>query len=322
MATIEQKKVQEQKNNEIDLLDILLCIWSGLGKALRVVLIFLIKKSLWLTGFILLGGGTAFLFYSISQRYYTSTMVAQMNVLSNAYVVDYINRLGESRDSLVYAKVFNIPVSAAKHISSVNAFFGIDTDGDNNVDYVDIHQTFQFNSQDSLRRKAPKIFYVQVTVSEPSIFPLINKGIITALKNNPHFIELNKTRTAQLNEIIAELEAQYQRLDSLERFEYFNNENLVLKTGQILILNGKERQLYHEPLLKIRNDILLYKQELALYSEPITVIQDFPALSIVNNPLSSYMKRWVLIFIGAGIIFLIIRHSWKKISTLIKEKQY
>ncbi|MDR3180550.1 MAG: hypothetical protein LBT61_01305 [Prevotellaceae bacterium] len=321
MATIESKNVKGS-NNEIDLLDILSCIWNGLGKTFRVISIFLIKKSLWLIGFILLGMAVAFLFYNASQRYYTSTMVAQMNVLSNTYVVDYINRLGESRDSLVYAKVLNIPVSAAKHISSVNAFFGIDTDGDNNVDYVDVNRTFQYSSQDTIKRKVPKIFYVQVTVSESSIFPLINKGITTALKNNPHFVELNKTRTAQLKEMIAELEAQYQRLDSLERSEYFNTERLTLRTGQILILNGKERQLYHEPLLRIRNEILSHKQKLALYSEPITIIQDFPALSIVDNPLSSYVKKWVLIFLCAGIVFLIIRHNWKKVSKLIREKSY
>ncbi|MDR3183785.1 MAG: hypothetical protein LBT49_00045 [Prevotellaceae bacterium] len=322
MAT-ESQNIKEYKTEEIDLLDILLRVWNGLGKALRAISIFLIKKSLWLTGFVLLGVGVAFLFYSISQRYYTSTMVAQMNVLSNTYVVDYINRLGEAKDSLVYAKALSIPVSAAKHISSVNSFFGIDTDGDNNVDYVDVTKTFQFNIQDSIKRKVPKIFYVQVTVSEPSIFPLINKGITTTLKSNPHFIERNKIRIAQVQTTIAELEEQYRRLDSLERFEYFSNALQALKTsGQILILNEKERQLYHEPLLKIRDEIFLQKQELSLYSEPITIIQDFPALSIVDNPLDSYMETWILIFLGAGILILIVKQNWKRISKIVKEKRY
>jgi hypothetical protein len=124
-----------------------------------------------------------------------------------------------------------------------------------------------------------------------------------------------------MEEMIAELEAQYQRLDSLERFEYFNSEQLTLRTGQIIVLNGKERQLYHEPLLKIRNEILSLKQELALYSEPITIIQDFPALSIVDNPLSSYMKSWILVALCAGLLFLIIRHHRKRILKLIREKQ-
>lgn len=271
-------------------------------------------------GFILLGGSVALMFYSLSQRYYTSTMMAQMNVLSNTYAVDYTNRLGEISDSLGYAKFLNIPASAAKHIVSVGAFYGIDTDGDGNTDYVDVYNTFQFSSQDSIKKKVPKLFYVKVTVSEPSIFPLINKGITTALKSNPHFIERNAIRIAQLKAMIAELEAQYQRLDSLARFEYFNSERTTLKTtGQILVLNEKERQLYHEPLIKMRNKISLYKQELALYSEPITIIQDFPALSIVDNPLNSYMKRWILVFLGAGIIFLIIRRHWKKILKLIRE---
>jgi hypothetical protein len=320
MATTETNSVKTPGTSEIDLIDALSRLWSGLSKLFRRITIFLIRKSLWLMGFFLLGAGVAFLFYSLSQRHYTSTMMAQMNVLSNTYAVDYTNRLGEIRDSLGYAKFLNIPISAAKHISSVCAFYGIDTDGDNNVDYVDVHRTFQFNSQDTIKRKVPKIFYVQVTVSEPSIFPLINKGITAALKSNPHFIERNKMRIEQLKITIAELEAQYQRLDSLSRFEYFNSERAVLrKSGQIFVLNEKEQQLYHEHLLNMRNRISLYKQELALYSEPITIIQDFPALSIVDNPLSSYMKTWVLVFLCAGIIFLGIRHHWKKIVKLIKE---
>lgn len=308
------------KNNEIDLIDALSRIWIGLSKIFRKVSVFLIRKTLWLLGFILLGGGVALLFYSLSQRYYTSTMTAQMNVLSNTYAVDYTNRLGEINDSLGYAKFLNIPVSATKHIASVSAFYGIDTDGDGDADYMDVYNTFQFSSQDTLKKKVPKLFYVKVTVSEPSIFPLINKGITTALKSNPHFIERNKIRTEQLKTTIAELEAQYQRLDSLARFEYFNSERTTLKTtGQILVLNEKERQLYHEPLIDMHDRISLNKRELALYSEPITIIQDFPALSIVDNPLSSYMKRWVLIFLVAGIILLVIRRHWKKILALIKE---
>jgi hypothetical protein len=323
MTTIEPQHVKESQSNEIDLLDILSRIWYGLGKAFRVISIFLIKNSLWLIGFIILGAGVAFLFYSISQRHYTSTMVGQMNVLSNTYVIDYINQLGKSKDSLVYAKVLNIPASATKHISSMNAFFGIDTDGDNNVDYVDITKAFQFSSQDSMKRKVPKIFYVQVTVSEPTIFPLINMGITTTLKNNPHFIERNKLRIAQLKETIAELEGQYRRLDSLEKFEYFERDRLTHRaTGQLMVLNEKERQLYHEHLLNLREKLLSYKRELLLYSEPITIIQDFPALSIIDNPLGSYIKTWILVFLCGGIFFLIIRYHRKRILQLIREKHY
>jgi hypothetical protein len=320
MATTESNNIKNTKDNEIDLVDALSRVWNGLSKAFRMIAIFLIRKSLWLTGFILLGASVAFLFYSLSQRHYTSIMMAQINVSSNNYAVDYTNRLGEIKDSLGYAKFLNIPASAAKHISSVKAFYGIDTDGDGNVDYIDVANTFQYNSQDTIKKKVPKIFYVQVTVSEPSIFPLINKGITAALKSNQHFIEWNNIRIEQLKTTIAELEMQYQRLDSLARFEYFQSERATLKTaGQVIILNEKERQLYHEPLLELHNNILLHKQELTLYSEPITIIRDFPALSIVDNPLDVYMKRWILIFLAAGIILLIIKHHWTKISKLIKE---
>ena len=74
MSTIETNSVKESKNNEIDLIEVLSRIGVGLSRALRTAVIFLIKKSLWLTGFVLFGVGVAVLLYSISQRHYTSTM--------------------------------------------------------------------------------------------------------------------------------------------------------------------------------------------------------------------------------------------------------
>jgi hypothetical protein len=317
MATIE-KNTREVQDSEIDLLDILSRVWKGVGTAFRVTTVFLIRKSLWLAGFIILGGCVAFLFYKTSERHYTSTMMAQANVLTNNYVIDYVNQLGEIRDPLVRARVLNIPISDSKHVKGINAFFGIDMDKDGNPDYISKNA---YDRRDTTLKKVPVIFYVQVKVSEESVFSSISGRIIEALKNNPHLVERNKIRIEQLHERITELEGQYQRLDSLEQFEYFSSERLMLKTtGQMLVLNEKTRQLYHDPILSIRNSILSLQQELVLHSEPITVIHDFPTLSITDNPLMSYVKKWVLIFFGIGIIFLLIRHNWTTIWRLIREK--
>jgi hypothetical protein len=317
MATIE-KDLKEAKDSEIDLLDLLSLAWKGLSRATRVASIFLIWKSLWLISFVLLGGCVAFLFFKTSERQYTSTMMAQANVLTNNYVIDYVNQLGEIKNPLVRARVLNISIFDSKHVAGLHAFYGIDTNNDGIPDYINTKTTSKIDT--SLRR-VPNIFYVQVTVSEESIFSSISGRIIETLKSNPHLVERNRVRIEQLRERIAELEGQYQLLDSLERYEYFNSERLMLKsTGQMLVLNEKARQLYHDPLLSIRNSILSLQQELALYSEPITIIQDFSALSIADNPFTYYVIRCVLIFLVLGIIFLLIRHNWATIWKLIRER--
>jgi hypothetical protein len=319
MPTIETNSVSAPKNNEIDLMDVLLRLGRGVKKAFVAASVFLIKKSLWLIGFVLIGGSVALLFYGTAHRQYTSVMVAQTNAWPNSYAVDYINQLENSSDSLIYAKVLNIPPSAAKRITSMKAFFGIDTDRDGNADYMDVTNSSRFGLKDTTKRRVPKILYIQAMVSDPSVFPLISEGVTTALKNNPHFMERNKVRITHLEATIAELETQYLRLDSLARFEYFNNERITLRTsGQMLVLNERERRLYHPDLLDIQNRLSGHKGELALYSDPITIIQDFPTLSIVDNPLSSYLRTWILLFLGVGIVFLIIRHHRTKIFMLIK----
>jgi hypothetical protein len=181
----------------------------------------------------------------------------------------------------------------------------------------------RLDSKDTTRKIVPGIFYVQIRVSDESIFPSLSQGIITALKNNPHLVEQNRVRIDQLYERIAEYETQYQILDSLEQFEYFNSERSILRTtGQVLVLNEKERQLYHAPLFSIHANLLQFREELALHSEPVTILQDFSTLSVTDNPLTSYLKKWVLIFFFAGIVFLIIRHNRKKIWKLITDKSY
>jgi hypothetical protein len=315
--TTTEKDSKEVKDSEIDLLEILSRIWKGLSKAFRVAIVFLIRKSLWLVGFVLIGGCVAFLFYKASDRYYTSTMMAQANVLTNNYVIDYVNQLGEIKDPLVRARVLNTSIADSKHVAGINAFYGIDTNNDGVPDYIN---TETISRTDTSLRRVPRIFYVRVTVSEESIFSTISGRLIERLKSNPHLVEQNKVRVAQMHERIAELEGQYRMLDSLERYEYFNSERITQKsTGQIFVLNEKLRQLYHEPLLSLRSSIMEIQQDLALRSEPITVIQDFSALSVADNPFMFYVKRWVTIFLLLGIIFLIIRHHWTTIWRLIKE---
>jgi hypothetical protein len=323
MAIIESENKKETKNNEeVDLLKILSAVWQGAGSALRATSLFLIRKVLWLACFILLGGGVACLFYLISERYYTSTMMAQVNVLSNSYVVDYVTQLGKITNPAARAKVLDIPEIAARHVADISAFFGVDTDSDKNPDYIDVNNSFQFDIKDSTKRIVPKIFYVRVKVSEENTFPLVSRGIITALQNNPHLVEQNRVRIDQLNERLAAYEAQYKRLDSLERYEYFNSERLNLRaTGQVLVLNEKERQLYHYHLMSIYNNIQQCRKEIILYREPVTILQDFPTLSVADNPLMSYITRWVLVFLAIGIVFLVIRDQWAKIWRLITETQ-
>jgi hypothetical protein len=316
-------EVKETKNSEIDLIDVLSRLWKGFYKTVCIVVIFLIRKSLWLLGFAILGCGVAFLCHHISKRHYTSTMMAQVNVLSNAYVADYINHLGEIKDTLTRAEALNVPVSAAKHIIDINAFLGVDTDGDKIPDYIDVDRSFQFNSHDTIKKIVPKIFYVRVRVSKKDAFFPVSQSVVDALKNNPYLIQWNEMRIARLQETISDYERQYQRLDSLEQFEYFNKERLTLKTsGQIFVVSEKERQLYHKPLLDIRKSILAYKEELAMCSEPITIIRNFSALNVADNPLGPYIERWVLIFLAIGLIFLVIRQNRTKIWRLISDKQY
>jgi hypothetical protein len=268
-----------------------------------------------------IGVAVSFFFFKIFTPYYSSIMIGRANVLGNNYVIDHVNNLGKVTDTLALARILNIPDSSAKHIVSIGGYYGIDTDLDGIANYIDFKNAYTYNSGDSVKKKILDVFYIQVQVTNESVFNSVNQGIITSITTNPHFVKQNDVRLQQIQGRIQEINVQLQLLDSLQKFDYFNEEKANLKTsGQLVVWNEKDRQLYHNNILSLYNDKQNLEQQLFIYDDPITVIQDFSTLSVVENPLSLYLKVWVPISLLIGLCFVVIRHYWRRIWNLIIEK--
>jgi hypothetical protein len=109
-------------------------------------------------------------------------------------------------------------------------------------------------------------------------------------------------------------------LDSLKNEEYFTrNETKLEKQGSLMILNEKEKKLYHTDIINLYQKKQSVERDLFLYPEPFEIIQDF---SVPRSAENSWIKiLWTMekIAVAFGIIFILVYDQRKRIWNLIKK---
>jgi hypothetical protein len=93
-------------------------------------------------------------------------------------------------------------------------------------------------------------------------------------------------------------------------------------TNQMVVLNEKDRKLYHNDKLRLEEKLLKIEKDMTINREPITIVQDFTPLSKAENPYSKYAKNFGLLFAILGFILSIIWQYKRKIFDLIVKKHY
>jgi len=122
---------------------------------------------------------------------------------------------------------------------------------------------------------------ITLGMSDPEVFPTVEKALIDYFKKNPHFDALNTVRIASLKERERILEKDIAEIDSLQKIEYFQktNESVIKldqnKLDQKLILKT-EKQMFYVDKLELLKEKEAVSKELATQSEVVTVVSEFP----------------------------------------------
>jgi len=286
MENTEQKSV-----NEIDLIEVSGKVLKQMGiffkwaaSIVQQVFIFFLRKSLWFAICIIAMLAFSYGVHKMRKPLYSTMMVARMNVLDNAFAISYVNNLNASLSDVHLAKkVFNLPdTSFAKHIKSIQGYWGVAYFEGGSVDFIDfawkhITPSVMRDTLDKSHRVNDR-FYVKVGVSSDTVQPYLTKGLIENICSIPYLQELNADRKARVRERITVLERQIKVLDSLQYYEYFVKDAKTVKPsmmGQLLLLNEKEKTLFHEEIMKLHNERFYYESDLKVNPEPATVIQGF-----------------------------------------------
>jgi hypothetical protein len=327
MTDKESNPRQSRKNEEIDLLqlfksfgDFIVKVFKGLFNSLLMFVIFSIRKWIYLVLAGIFGLGLSYLLSKTLQDLYYSNLVLKSNVVQNQEMISYINRLGSltsENNYPVLGVALNMPGEKAELIHNLSAFWFIDLNSDGIVDGPDYNSKYM---TDTNVTKVVWKFGIRATVTDPSIFSELESGIISYVNSSDYFIRMNEVRLANLEEIIEQTDKEVEKLDSLQKKEYFQLENTTrLKEGQLVFTNDPEITLLHSDLLNLVKDKQRSQTEFEIHSGIISVLEDFIVSQIPENNTSYYARKIVPWFFAITYILLLIIAFRKKIAEAIRK---
>jgi len=316
---------RQQATDEIDLIELFNRMGGGIKRGVlwtyRLILNFLmliVRKSLWIVAFTIIGLIVAYVLYQVSRRFYSSEMTAISNSINNSYVVSSINLLNDvfkQKNYSIAANYLNIDINRVQEIKSIEAFYTIDINKDGLPDYTDYK--WKYNPRDTTKR-LDSYFVIRLEVYDESIFAQVRDGIKNYIYKNKFILDNNNERIRQNKILIETIENEIRKLDSLQKVEYFELPQMQRATSnQMVVLNEKDRKLYHDQKLALEREKLRLEKDININSEPITVVQDFTPLSKAENPYTKYAISLGLLFAVLGFVISIFWQYKRDIYDLI-----
>lgn len=310
---------EQQKNDEIDLLELFRRMGRGIGRMFRwmgtafvTTTVFMIRKSpIWILG-ILIGGGVAYTQFKLSERYYESNMILKANAVPNQDMISYINELHnyarEGNKTQLEAKL-GLDSAEVKDLVDIEAFWIVDLNNDGIFDQVDYKNRFL---TDTNVTKVEERFNIRALTRTPEELSRIQEGLTNYIGGYDYYQRRNEIRLRQLKQLIAKTEDEIGELDSLQKKKYFEQPDYMrLKEGQLLFMGEEQTELFHTDVFQLFNDKQRYEEMLEIDSMIYTVIQDFATPQQPTNDIRSYAKLWIPIMFVVSILLAIILHFWK-----------
>jgi len=309
-------------NDEIDIFEFCARMWGAFKNFLSstlnffvTIIIFLIRKSLWIVSFTLAGFLIGYLLYSTSVPVFSSWMEGNTGDLDNRIVIDHINRLNQvTGNNKLLAEYLNIKVEQAEQISSIGAFYGIDINRDKVPDFIDFNNSY--NPRDTGQVRLPSFIYIKVTVFDETILPALRNGLIQYIDDSPYIQEFYNISRRQKLQTIAEIQTEIEKIDSLQRSQFRKMPDNL----QTLLLNNQSvQQLFHNEVLWLHSTKQNLELSLLISDEIITVVHDFMPLSEEVAPITRYVMIYGFVMGFLSIFAALIWQYRKKIWKLIIE---
>lgn len=316
----------KQDVKEIDLLELFSLIGKGIRKGIESILksllflfVFGIKKAHWLALAVVIGGLVGHIFFSNTQRYYSSNLIGQPNGITAIDMVQYINDLNQfskKGNTLALVDALDLNDSVAKKIKNIEAFHYLDVNRDEIGDIVDFDHSY--NPKDTNIVIDNNRIYVQVEVYNNDAFHSVKSGIFNYVAKNPYLIQLNELRMQELEELVALTNQEITKLDSLQNVDYFKRDaNLSANSeNRLMFVSENDKQMYYRDKMSLTRQKQKYIKELEMATAPLTIIKDFTPLTMEENPRGGYIIKFSFWFGVVGYLFTLLL-NFK--SYLIKE---
>jgi hypothetical protein len=312
--------------DEIDLLDLFrrmgrtLSHWAkAIGKAFLITIVFLLKRWLPLGLSIILGVIASYVAKMTSDSFYTSDLVLRNNLVSNADMISYLNRLHTysiEQNSLALCEAIAVTPQQVNNINDISAFWIIDQMKDGIPDYVDYRDNH--NVYDTLNVRMEDRLDIRVKIKVPQELSLVRDGIISFIERDSLFQQRNRVRTRQNLELLARLDYDIQQLDSLQKIKYFEEtkSRQPQNGGQMIFLQEQKTQLIYTDIYTLYSRKQALESERDLYKGTVTVLSDFSLPAIRDNGMIYYAKKILPVFFCIALLVLILLANRKKLEEI------
>ena len=171
-----------------------------------------------------------------------------------------------------------------KKIKDIKATYLLDLNKDGKWDVVEETDNDIVTDTAILNRRSYGNFCLQLEVYDTTILQTLSNKLFDYMGNNKRVKEMNEIRIKQQKELLPAITQEIIDLDSVKKVEYFENNKVSKeKSGNLLIMNEKERKLYHTDILALIQKKQNLERDLFLYPNPFEIIQDFSAPRTEEN---------------------------------------
>lgn len=319
----ETNNTKNVRDDEIDLLDLfrrmgrsLGKMFTAIGKAILISIVFLLKHWLALGLSIFLGIGVSYLLKYSSRSYYTSDLVLRANSVSTTSdMIAYLNRLHtfcKEKNRAALSGALSLKPEQVKNIIDISAYWIIDNGNDGIPDLVDYRN--KHNVYDTINVRMQDRFDVRVTTEIPQELQNIMYGILSFINADSLFQQRNRVRLRQNQELLARLNYDILQLDSLQKVLIQETAKREPKTGgQMIFLQQQNTQLVYSDIYKLHGQKQTLELERDLYRDIVTILSEFTIPAMRINGAGFYGVRIIPAFFFVTLLILIIISNRKKL---------
>jgi hypothetical protein len=149
----------------------------------------------------------------------------------------------------------------------------------------------------------------------------IRDGIISYVDGNALFKNTNEVRLRQNDEMLARINYDIEKLDSLQKVKYFEEtrNRIPEKGGQMIFLQEQKTQLVYDNIYSLLRDKQAIEIDNKLYRDILTVVSDFYLPGKRHNGGFYYGKVMIPVLFGLMLLYLILFRNRKKLKELYKK---
>lgn len=322
--------MENLEKKEVDLMDILRISLSYIILSFKLLirfgawlLRFIYQQKIIIGAFMLMGLGYA-LFESRKGNLKHKASVEITINMHDAYffnsLISTLDMYCQNEDKTLIGQSLNLTGDEAKDLLSIKSYFIIDEMVDGTPDKIDYEN--KYNAMDTTCARMKDRLVIEAIVKENlQIFEKLPEALLFYFSNNPTLKAENEMRMKQIDENIYSINNEIIMLDSLRKIEYFKQpRNANYGADKTVILNEKEKKLYHEDMLKLESRIYDLQWMKEINNKCVNFVSDFSLYPKAVNRITQSIITYVGIAFLIGLAIALVLFSRKDVKNFLENK--